>query len=411
MQASAAAYLRTLQHQAGVGARYAAIGLGFATIVSTALVGTLLTVLLLTWLLSDRWEERLRLIRGNPVAVAGVALLLLSVVGILWSQGSADQTLHLLNKHLKLLLIPILVTVMVDPVDRRRGLIAMVAGLVLTLVLSYAIWVQILPTMPPHIIGTPDNPVVFRKHISQNTFMAYGVLLFALFAWQAESVRVRWAWAGLAALAAFDVLFMVQGRTGHLALVAVTIVALFAALRWRGVVLAAVAVSVAVAAAYTLAPGFKERMDQIPREAQQWDPDVASVTSVGLRLEFYSNTLTMIREHPLIGAGTGGFAAAYSEVVAGKDLNPTGNPHNQYLLTTAELGVVGLGVLLFFFFQHGRASGRLPDHPDRLLARGLLAVMVVGCMVNSLLLDHAEGVFFAYLTGLLFAGLPPRSSA
>jgi hypothetical protein len=32
--------------------------------------------------------------------------------------------------------------------------------------------------------------------------------------------------------------------------------------------------------------------------------------------------------------------------------------------------------------------------------------MAVGCLFVSLLLDHAEGLFYAWLSGLLFAGLP-----
>ena len=34
-------------------------------------------------------------------------------------------------------------------------------------------------------------------------------------------------------------------------------------------------------------------------------------------------------------------------------------------------------------------------------------MFVIGCMFNSLLLDHTEGLFFAWATGLLFAGLKP----
>jgi hypothetical protein len=31
--------------------------------------------------------------------------------------------------------------------------------------------------------------------------------------------------------------------------------------------------------------------------------------------------------------------------------------------------------------------------------------MVIGCMLNSLLLDHTEGLFYAWLTGVLYGGL------
>jgi O-antigen ligase len=79
------------------------------------------------------------------------------------------------------------------------------------------------------------------------------------------------------------------------------------------------------------------------------------------------------------------------------------------VLTTVELGVVGLGALLFFFYCHARVSARLPDPASRILAHGLLALMVVGCLFNSFLLDHNEGVFFCWLTGLLCAGAQPWS--
>jgi len=34
--------------------------------------------------------------------------------------------------------------------------------------------------------------------------------------------------------------------------------------------------------------------------------------------------------------------------------------------------------------------------------------MAIGSLFNSLLLDHTEGLLFAWLTGVLFAGLQSR---
>ena len=31
--------------------------------------------------------------------------------------------------------------------------------------------------------------------------------------------------------------------------------------------------------------------------------------------------------------------------------------------------------------------------------------MVIGCLLNSLLLDHTEGLLYAWLTGVLYGGL------
>ncbi len=51
-------------------ARWSAIALGFSVITSTALSGVLMAVLLLAWLASGGWGEKLRRIRGNEVALA-----------------------------------------------------------------------------------------------------------------------------------------------------------------------------------------------------------------------------------------------------------------------------------------------------------------------------------------------------
>jgi hypothetical protein len=44
------------------------------------------------------------------------------------------------------------------------------------------------------------------------------------------------------------------------------------------------------------------------------------------------------------------------------------------------------------------------------IARGLVIMFGLGCLVNSMLIDHTEGLLFAWLTGVLYGGLPTRSA-
>jgi O-antigen ligase len=90
---------------------------------------------------------------------------------------------------------------------------------------------------------------------------------------------------------------------------------------------------------------------------------------------------------------------------------PTRNPHNQYLLTTAEVGLVGLASLLLLFAQQRRCATRLQDELSTTLARGLVLTVMVGSLFNSLLIDHVESLLFAWLSGLLYAALPPTPAA
>ena len=70
-----------------------------------------------------------------------------------------------------------------------------------------------------------------------------------------------------------------------------------------------------------------------------------------------------------------------------------------------QIGIVGLVVLIGMFWQQWRAARTLDTLMLQALARGLVLTMVATCMVNSMLLDHAEGLFYAWLSGLLYGGL------
>jgi O-antigen ligase len=130
-----------------------------------------------------------------------------------------------------------------------------------------------------------------------------------------------------------------------------------------------------------------------------------------MRLEAASNSLKIVRQYPLLGAGTGGFAAAYAKQVERTSMIPLGQPENQYLLTTVQLGAVGLAALIALFASQWHLAARLATRTDTDLARGLVLTMAVGCLFNSFLLDHTEALFYAWLSGLLYAGLRPGEIA
>ncbi len=136
---------------------------------------------------------------------------------------------------------------------------------------------------------------MFKKHITQNILIAFGALLFAELALERARPAVRLAWAALSAAAAFNVLFLVQGRTGYLVLAALIVLFLFRTLRWKGIVPAALLLAAAGAAGYQFSDSFHQRVSLALAAADQWRPGVASQDPVGERLEFYSNTLAIVR--------------------------------------------------------------------------------------------------------------------
>jgi O-antigen ligase len=388
----------------GNAALWIAVALGFSIPISTALDSILLAVLLLCWAASARFREKWEAVRGNPVALAACGFFLLHVAGSAYGLGSAREVLYDLDKAATLLLVPVLVSLQPGIEWLRRALIALLAALGLTLVLSYLLWFGLLPEAD-FIKGFPYDPVVFKKKIGHSVMMAYGAFVLSLAARETVSAKWRallWVCAGIAA---FNVLFMVWSRTGQLVLMALALYYLVRTYGLRGVLAAAAAGFVIAAAAY-LAPSssLHLRTQATIKEFQDWragKPDRQANT----RLEAWTNSVQIVRQHPIIGVGTGGFATAYAKHVYGTSMPPLGQPENQYLLATVQFGVVGLAVLLALFATQWHLAALLGSRTQTQLARGLVIAMVVGCFFNSFLRDHAHAHLYAWLSGLLFAGL------
>lgn len=397
--------VHTVARQTG---QWSAIGLGFTLPLWVLLDGLLMGILAASWLGTGAWREKWRIIRTNPVAMATLLLFGWLLLGTLWGAGSLADRALAIKKYGEFLFIPVLVSLAFDQEVRAKALWGFSLALVVTLMWSYALWLG-FPSPGGLIKGEATNPFVFKRHITHNIIVAFGGLLFAVLAWRATDCHWRVVWSILSGLAVCNVLLMVQGRTGYLVLAALMVLFLHASWGWKGTTGAIVLVGLLFASAYAVSPSFHQRIDQTVVNVQNWNPAVTGHEGVTERLEFYDNTLEIIREHPLIGVGTGGFAATYAKHVAPKGLKPTSNPHNQYLLIMAQVGVVGLLLLLWLFVQQWRAAEAIADPGYRVLARGLVLTVAVGSLFNSLLIDHTEKLLYCWFTGLFYVQ-PQRQS-
>lgn len=386
-------------------ARWAAVALGFSIPVSVALDSVLALVILLAGLLVIGRPGRLDVIRANPVAWMVIFLFGFYLIGCAYSIGNQEDILNSLGKAARLMFVPLLLVVFQDADTRRHAWCGFFGAMLLTLILSYLLWLGLLH-QGAIIRGDAANPVIFKLHITHNLFMAFAAFACAVQARYADTLRRRSVWAALALLAAFNVLFMVQGRTGHLVLLALLVYMGIALLHWRGVAIALAAIGVLAALAYALpSSSLHQRAALAFHEFSAAQPDVAATTSVGQRIEFYRNTLEIVRQRPLLGAGTGGFRQAYTDQVRDTGRVATHNPHNEYLMVAAQLGLAGLLLLLVLFAVQWYAAARLPSVREQVLARGMVLSVVVASAVSSTLIDHAEGWFYVWMSGLLFAAL------
>lgn len=385
-------------------ARWSGIALGFSIPISVALDNALLALFVAGWVASGAWRAKWQAIRSNPVALAALALLALLAAGTLYGERDPGDGARYLVKYSDLLLVALLAFIFRDAQARAHALLALVAGLALVLCLSYLIHFGIIPH--GKLSGVDQAaPIVFKHSLTHNVLMALGAYLFAQYAGQAASREVRACWIALAVLAAVNVLFMVPGRTGQLILVVLAVYGGYVWKGWRGATVAGAAMAVLL-----LIPGpMQQRFEQGFQERSAWEAgDHGRPSSIGDRLEFYRASLAIVREHPWVGVGTGGFPRAYARHIEGTALAPSRNPHNEFLHLAVQLGAIGLAAFLWLLATQWRLSGRLASAPETHLARALVLTIVTGCMFNSLLLDHTEGLLYAWLTGVLYAGLKSK---
>lgn len=362
-------------------------------------------------------------LRENVVARAAALLFVALALGIVIGSATLEAGIAILGKYADLAMIPVFILALRDEPTRQRTLYAFLASMILITLVSWLIGLHIIPDndwVQKHVLSstsTLQNPSVFHSHITQGMLLSYAAYLFALRFLDAVDLRKRLLYAGMALLMAANVLVLIQGRTGYVVLLALSVwlgwIALGARmarrgkkLTWRHGVAALLLPIFLLWIADATVPRLHDRMAETMTEFKSWKPHVIKeANSIGDRMEFYYNSLAIVAEHPWLGVGTGGFEAAYEKQVSGLGIVVSNNPHDEYLLITIQIGVFGLLLLLYLFYSQWRSAAWLPAPFEQNAARGLVLTLAVSCLFNSNLRDHVPGMFFALMSALWFAHL------
>ena len=389
---------------------YLLVLLGFFIPISTAVTNVVLALFLLFWMLdniSDRFQRWILVLKSNPVAFMGLVIFLIHAAGVLYTDGEKERIVESLDDGAKFLFISMAMIYFKDKQYQSRVIFSFATAMAITLFLSCLLWVNRLPGFIP-VKGNPLDCNVFLNHIAQNLFMAYMVFLAAVQARSASGYGKKILWGFFSLLALVNVLFMVGGMTGHLV---VGVLFLYFFISWdrikslmvAGLILLILGMFAWMNPSNSIFLRSKTAINEI--KAWEYGKKAFGGSSSGLRLEFYSNTVRLIKQNPVFGTGTGGFENAYRSFTKNNEMNPTDNPHNEYLMTTAQFGLVGLLALLGFFWVQWRNAKFFDDYQQTIISRGFVLTILFACMVSSPLLDHAEGWFFALMSACLFSGM------
>jgi O-antigen ligase len=128
-------------------------------------------------------------------------------------------------------------------------------------------------------------------------------------------------------------------------------------------------------------------------------------SSVGQRIVFALNSWEIIKQHPVIGVGTGDFPSEYEK--ANKMFTPevsllTVQPHNMYLLVFTQLGIVGLISLLSIFYYQIKIAltSTTPFNKNFGIALPLLFLVIMWS--DAYLLGHYTTTLFVFMSSFLY---------
>lgn len=328
-------------------------------------------------------------------------------------RSKLGQRVNALNGYVKLLIIPLLL-VQFRCSERGWQIVAgYLASITALLLLSWMLAIfPIFGTRNPITGMLMQRGIPFRDSIAQSgEFVAgaFGLLYLAAEFWIARRRSLAWLSIAVAAAMLANIGYVANSRTSLLVIPVLLTMLCAMRLRWRGRLAVALAAIVVVALVWQSSPYLRKRVYQVGDELADHGRG-GMQTSGGLRLAFWSRSVTLIERAPLIGHGTQPISLIFSQERAdetGLAAVMTGNPHNQLLTVALQLGTIGVLVLIAMWTAHlmlfsgGGLVGWL----------GLIIVVqnIVSSAFNSHLLDFTQGWTYAFGVGLL-GGLARRGS-
>jgi O-antigen ligase len=367
----------------------------FATPFSTSACIIISAILFLLWLISGQFKTLPALLKSNPIAMFGILLFALFFIGTVYGNTPIKQALSVWLKYRELLLLVIMLAFITEPKFQKWAFTAFIFASIGTLLISYGMYFDFIPR--------PLYAATLKSIITHSIMVSF----FAFFCAQQiilkTSKKMQWVWGLLLLLTTHNLFFVAMGRTGQLIGLALIILFCFQHLSKRKTLLIISACILFIVLfinfseiGFRITEGFSNVFNYDPS-----NPETES--SMGKRLTFWQNTLRLIAEKPLLGHGTGSFTVEFKRVIA-NDAISTGNPHNEFLYITSQLGIPGLLLLLGFIASQFQYQSNLPDQ-YRWLAQGLLVTFIITCLFNTPILDHTEGHWFISLLALFYAPL------
>ncbi len=357
--------------------------------------------MVLCWLLSGEYKKLPQLIKTNRILWPPLLLFAMLFIGVFYSSAGWQESLMILKKYRELFYFVIVFSFLQTARNNSTGFLSVInaryvllAGMTTLMLISYAMYFGWVP------IEKAGFSTI--HHITHSFFMA--MLSFWIMQEFADGIEqkrgpLNFLLLPIFILATVNIFFISLGRSGMVIYIILLILSAIQRLKPRQTVISLLLVCGLLAGIYYNSENAATRINAAVRDIQTYNPG-ASRSSLGMRFDWWQNSVTLIKKAPLTGYGTGSFATEQKKLTKGTATQISDNPHNEYLMLGVQLGIPGIIAFFALLTSLFSFSFSLPAGSRNML-QGTVLAFAWGCLANSWLLDSHPSHFFLIVTAVL----------
>ena len=221
----------------------------------------------------------------------------------------------------------------------------------------------------------------------------------------------KYFWLVCFILISYNVLWQSLSRTGYIVYFLLLLIFSWQHVSIKKAMLGTVGVIIVFMLVLFSSSNFKAGLGQVSHNEKQALQGHLK-TSTGIRYGYLLNSITLWKHAPLVGNGTGSYrywSPKIDGITAGGGVSTVTHsqttPENTYYRILVEHGLLGVVVLLGFWFWQLFIAFKMKDALYRNVAIGFMATMFVASMSQDLLLDESPRLFYILFTCLLYSPL------
>jgi O-antigen ligase len=150
---------------------------------------------------------------------------------------------------------------------------------------------------------------------------------------------------------------------------------------------------------------FSDRVDSAVTELSDYKNHTYS--STGMRISSAINSWSIIKEHPVIGVGTGDYKNEFIKASIKNNLKLEDklvihNPHNMYVLILVQFGLLGLAAMLYLFYAQIKIAINSNEEFVKKIGIALPLLYLLIMLSDSYLMVHMTGLLFIFISSFVY---------